>query len=58
MSLGTAFRAGFGLGGFEKGEGFGLGRGDGAVDALAEQFGVAVVGDQGGHKYAAGKSLP
>lgn len=28
-----------------------LGRGDGAVDALAQQFGVAVVGDQGGHVF-------
>jgi len=46
---GLAFGALHRLRGLEAGDGGDLGRVDGAVDALAERFGVTVVGDQGTH---------
>ncbi len=49
LNLGATGLAGFGLRSFESGDVFHLRRGDGAVDPFAEQFGVAVVGNRGGH---------
>jgi len=49
VDRGVAFGADLGLRDLEPGGVFRLGRGDAAVNTLGQEFGVAIVGDQGAH---------